>query len=148
MTISNPTGAYGHTGINNNARIVHERVTSSAVAEGDVVTFDVMTGTDELVSVHSGLAADDPALVCGVALTAAAASGDVIQVVEYGPAIVKVGANVVAAGMLALRDAATAAIASGVTADATTIAGDNFGVFLSANDVPSTDRAIVFVGKV
>jgi len=142
--ISNPAGAYGQTGIENNARVVHERACSTAVSAGAVVTFDELTGTDELLSVHSGLAADDPALVAGVALHDAAAGG-VVQVVEFGPAIVNVGANAVTAGQRASRDAATAGIASGVTADATTIAGDTFGVFVSASDVPETDKAIVFV---
>lgn len=142
--ISNPAGAYGETGIDNNARVVHERVCSTAVLARDVVTFDVMTGTDELLSVHSGLTTDDPALVAGVALHDAAA-GEVVKVVEFGPAIVDIGANTVTAGMRAQRDGVTAGNASGVTADATTIAGDTFGVFLSANDVPGTDQAIVFV---
>lgn len=142
--ISNPAGAYGETGIDNNGRVIHERVCSTAVLNGDPVTFDVMTGTDELLSVHASLAADDPALFAGVA-TEDAAAGEVCRVVEFGPAIVNVGANVVTAGMRALIDSVTAGQAAGVTADATTIAGDTFGVFLSANDVPSTDNAIVFV---
>lgn len=145
MLINNAAGAYGQDGIENNARIVHGRVTSGAVSEGDVCVFDALTGTDELLSVHSAdVSADDVALVAGVAL-ADAASGDVVQVVEFGPAIVNVGDATIAAGDQATFHATTDGAADGANADATTVTGDTFGTYLSANDVPATDKAILFV---
>lgn len=145
MVIGNPAGAYGQTGIENNQRTVFGYVTSGAVSEGDVVVADALTGTDELMSVHSAdVSVDDVALVVGVAL-ADAASGDVANVVVFGPAIVNVGDATIAAGDQATFHATTDGAADGANADATTVAGDTFGTYLSANDVPSTDKAILFV---
>lgn len=147
MVIANPLGAYGRTGIENNARLVWEFEASGTIGEGDVVMIDTLTSTDEMLSVKEATTTAEPAMIAGVALHDAV-SADVVKVVVLGPAIVNVGTNTVAAGQVASRDGTTAGIAAGTTADATTITGDSFGVFLSANDVPSTDKAIVWVAKV
>lgn len=151
MLVSNAAGAYGRVGIENNARTVHPRLTSGAVSAGDVVVADALTdtGTDAnvIVTVHSAdVSADDPALVLGVALHDAA-SGDVVEVVEYGPALVNVSDATIAAGNRATFHATTDGAADGATSDATTVEGDTFGTFLSANDVPTTDKAVLFVGR-
>lgn len=145
MLIANPAGAYGNTGVHNNARTVHERLASGTIAAGDVVVLDALTGTDEIISVHSAdVSADDVALVLGVAVHAAVAN-EAVKVVEYGPAIVNVGDATIAAGDQATFHATTDGAADGANADATTVSGDTWGVFISANDVPSTNKAIVFV---
>lgn len=135
--IANPAGAYGETGIDNNGRVIHERVCSTAVLTGDVVVFDVMTGTDEIVSVHSGLTTDDVNLVAGVA-TEDAAAGEVCRVVELGPAIVNVTAG--AAGDIVGRSGT-------VAGEAATAASGTFGTLLSAAGVPEAGKAIVYVGN-
>lgn len=148
MLINNAAGAYGQTGIENNARTVYPRLASGAISAKDVVVFDALTGTDELLSVHSAdVSADDAALIAGVALHDAA-EDEVVQVVELGPAIVSVGDATIAVGDVAHFHGTTDGAADGTDADATIVAGDNFGVFLSANDVPDTDEAIVYVTKV
>lgn len=151
MLVNNAAGAYGQVGVENNGRIVFPRLTSTAVSAGDVVVLDALTdtGTDAnvIVTVHIADVAgtpDDPVLVCGVALHDAA-SGDVVQVCEYGPCLVNVGDGTVAAGERATFHASTDGAADGVAADATTVAGDTFGVYLSANDVPTTNKAVLFV---
>lgn len=151
MLVSNAAGAYGRVGIENNGRIVFPRLTSGAVSAGDVVVLDALTdtGTDAnvIITVHSAdVGSDDAASVLGVALHDAA-SGDVVEVVEYGPAIVNVGDATIAAGNRATFHASTDGAADGATSDATTVEGDTFGVYLSANDVPTTNVAVLFVGR-
>lgn len=162
MVIANPAGAYGQAGVENNHRIIFEFEASAAVAADDVVMFDTLTGTDELLSVKKATTTAVPAQIAGVAVEAAAA-GEVVKVCVFGPAIVNIGTNTVTAGQIAQPSTATEAIAVGATVNAThthtentaaaytqnattaATATEGFGTFVSANDVPSTDRAVVFV---
>lgn len=117
--ISNPAGAYGETGIENNGRVIHERLCSTAILAGDVAVFDVMTGTDEIVSVHAATGGDATGNVAGVA-TEDASAGEVCRIVELGPAVMTT--------------------ASGANVTATT-----WRSTLSADGVPAAGQTIVYV---
>ena len=144
--ISNATGAYGLTGVENSARIVDPFLTTGAVSEGDVLVFDVLTA-DGVVTVHSAdVSADNSALIAGVA-TEDAASGEVVLAVTYGPAIVNIDDATVAAGDLMTFHATADGAADGTAGTAALLNGDYFATALSANDVGGTNKAIVYVGK-
>lgn len=151
MLINNAAGAYGLVGIENNARTVYPRKLSGTVAQHDVVVLDYLTDTgadaDLIVTVRAAdVSADDPARILGVAQSAGVA-GDVVDVVEYGPSLVNIDDATVAAGNRATLHATVDGKADGATSDATTVEGDTWGVFISANDVPTTNKAVVFVGR-
>ena len=151
MLVNNAAGAYGQVGIENNGRTVYPRKLSGTVAQHDVVVLDALTDTgtdaDLIVTVSvADVSADDPALVLGVAQSAGVA-GDVVDVVEYGPTLVNVDDATIAAGNRATFHATVDGAADGATSDATTVEGDTFGVYLSANDVPTTNKAVLFVGR-
>lgn len=149
MLVNNAAGAYGRVGIENNARVVHPRKLSGTVAKYDVVVFDALTdtgtGADVIVTVDlADVSVDDPALVCGVVQSAGVA-GDVVDVVEFGPTIVNCDDATIVFGDRATLHATVDGKADGATSDATTVAGDTFGLYLSASDVPGTNQAVLFV---
>lgn len=124
--ITFPRGEYGGAVVNPQNVYPFECV-SVAITANMLVTFvyDVATGK---VQVRPTTTALDPALIAGVALEAIAI-GAIGQVCTRGFALVNVGAGTVAIGDQ-LIGTATAGLAAGVTADATTIAGDTGGVYL------------------
>jgi hypothetical protein len=75
-----------------------------------------------------------------VAMEAADAAGDYVRVCRMGPTLVNIGDATITAGQTAGLHATTDGAAD--NADATEGA---FGVFLSANDVGGTNKAVVDV---
>lgn len=147
--IQNPDGAFGFTDtLTLNPRRIDFFVASGAVSEGDVVVMDAaLTAAGDVQAATADVSADDPATVLGVAIEDAA-DGAHVGVVTYGAAVVNISTATVAFGELATFHATVDGAADGITADATTVTGDHFGVFQSANDVPDTDKAIVWVRQV
>lgn len=151
VQIDNPGGAFGYTTLDQTTGVWYAEYKCSAPgggqgqpAKGDVVVFDSLAA-DAVVSVHKAdVSADDPALVAGVAMEASSATGDVIKVCRAGPQITNIGAGTVAAAERAVFHATTDGAADGVAADATTVAGDTFGVWLGA-EIGSTNTAVLDV---
>lgn len=147
--LGNPNSAFGYTTVDQTSEqdvkpYVLSAGPAGVVAVGDVVVFDVLT-SNVAVTVHQAdVSADDVALVAGIALEAGV-TGDLIQVVRSGPTLVNIGNATIAAGDQATFHGSTDGAADGANADATTVAGDTFGVWLSANDVGGTNKALLDV---
>lgn len=143
--IGNPGSAHGKTLLDDTTtggRTVWEYKTDGVVLEGDVLAWTTQT-TDDVPTVHAAdTDTDDPAVVCGVALEGAA-SGGIVRFVRNGPAKVNIGSGTVALGERAVATT-TVGVADGVAADATTITGDSWGVFLGA-EIGTTNQAVVDV---
>ena len=121
MLISNAAGAYGQVGVENNGRTVYERKLSGPVSKYDPVVIDQLTDTGADADLIVTVAAGDGTLGedhIGVALDDGVA-GDVVRVVEHGPAIINTGAAATEAGWLSL----------------------------SAANVPVAGQTVVFVGR-
>ena len=151
-TVPNPNEAFGRTGAASyRPRSTVECLNSGSadIAEGDVVTlYATITASQGFAVKQADVSADDPATVIGVAAEAIA-SGASGQVVTSGYAVVNVDdSSSITAGQVAQFHATTDGAAANVTADATTIAGDSFAVFLGAEDLVGTDQAPVNVVKV
>lgn len=147
VMIGNPLGAYGRDDINSAQRLVFSYEAAGTISADDVVVFEAATGTEELVLVNSAdVGTDNPALTAGVALHSAVA-GDIVQVCVFGPAIVNCGDATIAAGDAMTFHASTDGAADGTAGVETLVEGDYFGIALSANDVPATDKCIVFVNR-
>lgn len=118
---------------------------SAAIAAGDVVAF-VAFNTDVEPTIKKADVSENGEipLICGVALNAAAAAGDLVQVVRLGPAKVNISTDTVAAGECATVHGSVDGAATGVAADATSVIGDYFGVFLGA-EIGTTNQAWVDV---
>lgn len=147
--IVNRAAAFGLSGVDTeNYRRVDHLEASGAISAHDAVTVAAaLTAEGNVVVQTADVSDDDPATVIGVALEAAA-DGEAVPVVTFGPAIVNVGDSTVTFGQLATLHATTDGAAAGVTAVDATLTGDHFGFFLSAEDVPDTDQAIVYVRQV
>lgn len=143
LQIKNVVGGPGTNSLNNTAdRYVIDVLTDGAVTAGDVVAWTTQT-TDDVPTVHAAdTDNDDPALVAGVAVNTAS-SGQVVTIVRSGPALVNISSGTVAAAERAIATT-TAGIADGVAADASTVVGDSWGVFLGA-EVGTTNQAVVDV---
>lgn len=144
--ITNPFGAYGTSGIDENGpQTTWPFVANGSINANDVVTFATPTADDisTLTVKQADVSADDPASVAGVALEGAA-DGESVLICMWGICLVNIGADTVAADELASFHASTDGAATGSVADATTISGDTFGVFRSA-EIGSTNTAILFV---
>lgn len=141
----NTSGAHGNTDLNSTAdRLELVIEASGAISAGDVVVWDGQT-TDDKPTVHKAdVDTDDAALIAGVAVNAAAASGDSVRVVRNGPAIVNISTGTVAAGELATFHASTDGCADGAVGSGSTVMGDYFGAFLGA-EIGSTNQAVVDV---
>lgn len=139
-TIKNTTSAFGLTTLNQTAdRVVITAPCDAAVTAGDVLAWTTQT-TDDAPTVHPhDISNDNEAVVAGIAINTAA-SGDLVKIVRSGPALVNIGSGTVALGerVIATTDAG---IADGVAADAATIEGDTFGVWLGA-EVGTTNQAV------
>jgi hypothetical protein len=139
--IPNPSGAFGSATIDDADRIVMTVVSTSALAKGDVVCWTTTTSSAAAPVVHISVqGTDDPASVAGVAAEACSAN-ETVQIVRQGPAVVSIGTGTVAAWERLILLAGTPGAADGLVADATSIVGDNFGVFLGAED-GTTNKAI------
>lgn len=142
--ISNPGSAFGYTSLEQtSSRRVMEVKTTVALSKGDVVAW-VSQNTDVAPTVLAAIAGTtDPAVVCGVALNAAAANGTVL-ICRDGPCLVNISTGTVAHGERAILLSGATGFADGVAADATTIEGDTFGVFLGG-EIGSTNQAVLDV---
>ena len=141
----NTSGAWGLTTLNDTAdRLVLTIEASGAITAGDVVVWDTQNTDVKPTVAQADVSADDAAMIAGVAVNAAAASGDSVQVVRNGPALVNIGAGTTAAGELASFHASTDGAADGTVGSGSTVMGDYFGAFLGA-EIGSTNQAIVDV---
>lgn len=126
MTIVDPQGTNGTTPTYR--RRIDTFECGGTIAANDLVAF-VMATDGELKVDAATTATHDPAVRVGVALEAGV-TGDFIQVVTEGPCIVNTPAAGPSVSELVVLTA-TAGVADGVAADATTVAGDTHGVFLT-----------------
>lgn len=140
--ISNPNGAYatGTATIDGVDREIMEVLTTSALTVGDVVCWTTQATNTQPVVHISVQGTDDPASVAGVAVEVCAANR-VAKICRGGPALVNIAAGTVAAWERCILLAGTPGAADGVAADATTIVGDNWGVFLGA-EISTTNQAV------
>lgn len=118
---------------------------SGAIARGDLVSLVSPTAAGTPLRVKQAATADAGVRKIGVALEAAAATGDLIEVCVGGFCFVNVGAGTPAADNAAVASAATAGLAAVGTIDATTVAGTVLGVFLGAKD--AANRAPLWLQK-
>lgn len=102
--------------------------TTAAVAANDLVAF-TMAADGVLRIAPADTDVHDPAVRVGVAPNACA-SGGLCKVVTRGPVIVNTPATGPSISELVILTNA-AGVADGVAADATTVAGDTHGVFLT-----------------
>lgn len=136
-----PAGQFGYTGAdqNNVPELIRMCKAAGVIAAGDIVSW-VAVNTDVEATVEQTDVSDAaPNVIAGVALEAAAAAGDYIQVCRQGVCRVNIGAGTVAFGEVAGLHATTDGAAD--TADATE---GGFGVFLGA-EIGSTNQAFVDV---
>lgn len=145
-SITNPTGAFGQTPAPYSKRVPFKNTGTGngVIALGDVVAF-VWDETTQTLGVNkSDAGTSDPALIAGVA-SERIAVGSVGLVCVHGYTLVNIASgDAVAAGDRAIPHATTDGKADGVTADATIIEGDTFGVFLG-DEVGTTDQAPLWV---
>lgn len=145
--ISNPLG----TGIGNTDLVNSQfpstrpiKVGSVAVTAGQVVVWEAInttTAPPTVIPLDAGTS--DPAMIAGVAVVGAGVGG-VALICRSGPCKVNIDDDTVSAGQQATGNATADGCAAGVTADATTVTGDTFGVFLGA-EIGSTNQAYVDV---
>lgn len=120
---------------------------AGAISAGDVVCLLAPPDAVTPMSVTPKVTARLLPSVIGVAMEAATAAGQVIDVCTFGLAFVNVGAGTPAANNTATVQ--TNSAQAGVSAaenDATTIVGSILGVYLGAKD--ANNRAPVFVSRV
>lgn len=150
--IQNPAGAHGYAGDDPSTQFALKATCynggAAAISEGDVVTLDATITASQYFHVkQADVSADDPATAIGVAYEAIAA-GDTGLIVVLGYAEVNVGdSSSITAGQVAGFHATTDGAAANATADATTVSGDKFGVFLGAEDLVGTNKAPIWVSK-
>jgi hypothetical protein len=144
--VSNPNSAFGYSTLAQTAvpDVVRTVKVTGAVTAGDVVVWTTQNTDVNATVRQADVSADDPALIAGVAITAATAANETITICRLGPCLVNIGDATVAAGDRAAFHATTDGAADGAAADATTISGDTFGVFLGA-EIGSTNQAVVDV---
>lgn len=144
--IGNPKGAAVSSGTldqtSTGMRTERHRLLDGTVVAGDALAWTTQT-TDDAPTCHAAdTSNDDPAVFAGVALQGGI-SGDVIMAVVEGPALVNIGTETVALAERAIFTT-NAGAADGVAADATTVAGDSWGVFLGA-EIGTTNQAVVVI---
>jgi hypothetical protein len=118
---------------------------SGAIALGDLVSLVSPTAATTPLRVKQAATADIGVRKIGVALNAAAATGDPVDVCIGGFCFVNVGSGTPAADGGAVASAATAGLAATATIDATTVAGTVLGVFLGTKD--AANRAPLWLQK-
>ena len=88
-----------------------------------------------------------PERVIGVAKNATSAAGEAVEVVVYGYAVVNIGDTSPTLDDLVTLHASTDGAAAAVSpADATTIVGDQFGIFLGT-EIGTTNTAAIWFSK-
>lgn len=103
---------------------------NAAIQKGALVALVVPTATVPL-SVKERVTGDLTSMTIGVAINAAVAAGDTVQVCVFGHCLAFVGAGTPAQGDYGIHSATTAIIAPSAAAiDATIITGNILGVFL------------------
>lgn len=141
----NTSGAHGKTTLNDTAdRLLIEVEAGGAITAGDVVLWDTMTADTNPTVSQADVGSDNDALICGVAVDAAAAAGDTVVVCRNGPALVNISTATITVGDLATMHASADGCADGATGSGSTVMGDYFGAFISA-EIGSTNQAIVDV---
>lgn len=147
--IANPSGAFGYSdGEQKYPRRIDPFVADGAIAAGDVVTFQ-WTETGQVLKVKKADVAGsphDPASVAGVAYEAAA-DGETVRVVTWGFAIVNIDDATVAASELAHFHSSADGAADSTAADASTVAGDSFGVMLG-DEIGTSNTAPIWVDRI
>lgn len=146
--ITNPTNVFGQTDEAVNLWHVSapfKNTGAVAIVKGDVVAFSYDETNSILGVLQQDAGVSDPALIAGVAQEGFGVS-EVGMVVIAGYAEVNITTGSVAAAERAIPHASTDGAADGVAADATTVAGDTFGVFLG-DEIGTTNTAPVWVGK-
>lgn len=121
---------------------------NAAIAKGEVVALNVTPAAGTPISVAKMATADDPRLMVGVAV-AAAAAGSVVQVCLRGIVELFVNAQTVAYGDVALVPGTNAgeASCSNTDPDATVIVGRVVGTVLAAK-ASGTNLALCYVKQV
>lgn len=148
--ITNPEGAYGQTPFPYSERVPFKNVSAGngTILPGDVVVW-VWDETTQVLGVNkSDAGTSDPAMIAGVAAERITV-GDTGLICVFGYTLVNIGSgtgDAVAAAERAIPHATTDGAADGVAADATTVAGDTFGVFLG-DEVGTTNQAPLWVCK-
>ena len=141
MTIADPYGTNGLSPSFASARLEVVLEATSAVTENQAVALTMATdGTLQCAPAATGT--HDPAAKVGVALEDIAANS-VGRVCIYGPCIVKTPATGPSAQEVAIMTA-TAGELDGAVADATTVAGDVQGVFLT-DEIGTSNTSWVFL---
>lgn len=143
--ITNPNGVGGATALNQNGpMLTAELVTTVACAKGDVMAWNTQA-TDTVPTIAPAITGTTNAqAIAGVALEAAAAN-KTVAICRQGPCLVNIGVGgVVAAWERAILLAGNTGKADGVAADATTVDGTAFGVFLGG-EIGTTDQAVLDV---
>lgn len=143
-TVSNPQGAFGYTTLEQTAHGDDWPVKLAvAVSKGDVLAWTAQATDIAPTVIPAITGTTDPSQVCGVALEAGAV-GDTITMRRSGLVLVNIDTGTVAANERAILLAGGTGKADGIVADATTIEGDTFGVFLGA-EVGTTNQAVLDV---
>lgn len=139
MTIVDPQGTNGTTPTYRADYDTFE--CGGTIAEHDLVAF-VMATDGEIKVAAADTDTHDPAVKVGVALEAGVA-GDFIRVVTRGPAIVNTPATGPSVSEVLILTS-TAGVGDGLAADATTVAGDTHGVFLS-DEIGTSNTSWVWI---
>lgn len=118
---------------------------SGAIAAGDVVSIVSPTAATTPLRVKQAATAETGVRKIGVALNAATATGDPVDVCIGGFCFVNVGTGTPAANDSAVPSGATAGLAAVATIDASTLTGAVLGVFLGTKD--AANRAPLWLQK-
>lgn len=140
--ISDPRGTNGTDPSYAGMRQDSTAIASAACAVGDLLAVTMAVDGDIRVAPFD-TDTHDPASKAAVALETSEAADSVIQIAVGGPVLVNIGAGAVAVAELVIATA-DAGVADGVAADATTVAGDVHGVFLS-DEVGTTNKAWAWI---
>lgn len=138
--IQNPAGAYGYSTLDDKVKGItvpyKSAETSTTIAKGDAVSMD---GSGEILQATTSV---DVNLVIGVAAESIAA-GKTGNVVILGPALVKAGGTIAAAGVVLARSSSSAGRLDNGTAGA---GNGCIAVSLSALDTPTTGFCWAWIG--
>jgi len=150
QVITNPLGAFGlTTGASGNFQVVAPFYAAGAISANDLVAIAASVDTDTTAITVETLDVSDslPERVIGVAKNATSAAGEAVEVVVYGYAVVNIGDTSPTLDDLVTLHASTDGAAAAVSpADATTIVGDQFGIFLGT-EIGTTNTAAIWFSK-
>jgi len=150
QVITNPLGAFGlTTGASGNFQVVAPFYAAGAISANDLVAIAASVDTDTTAITVETLDVSDslPERVIGVAKNATSAAGEAVEVVVYGYAVVNIGDTAPALDDLVTLHASTDGAAAAVSpASASTIVGDQFGIFLGT-EIGTTNTAAIWFSK-